>query len=67
MSPMFVPLVRMFAIIVFVMFAVAVVVISSLLSGSVMTKTVRPSTIIVEPPIIVVVLAPADPIRSVIV
>ena len=66
-SLMLVPFVRMFAIILFVMLAVALVVISSLLLRNVMTKMVRISMVIVKPAIIVVVLAPADSIRSVIV
>ena len=67
MPRMWVPLVRIIAIILFVIFAVALVVISSLLLRSVMAKTVRTSAIIVKPAIIVVVLASADPIRPVIV
>jgi len=62
-----VPLVRIFAIILFVMFAVALVVISSLLLRSVMTKTIRGPTINVKPATIIVVRAPADTIRSIIV
>ena len=57
---MLVPLVRIIAIILFVMFAVALVVISSLILRSVMVKTVRAAIIIVKPAIIVV-RAPGAP------
>jgi hypothetical protein len=58
---------RIIAIILFAIFAVALLVISSLALRNVMMKTERTAIMDVKPAIIVVVRAPADSIRPVIV
>ena len=64
---MLVPPVRIIAIILFAIFAVLPVVICSLVLWSVMMKTERPAIVTVKPAVIVVVRAPVESIRPVIV
>ena len=64
---MLVPPVRIIAIILFAIFVVALLIISSLGLRNVLMKTERTAIMNVKPTIIVVVRVPADSIRPVIV